>query len=297
MDIRQLRYFVAIAEEQNFLRASARLRISQPPLSQQIKKLEAEIGGDVFVRSSRGVTLTPVGEALLTDARNIISAAEEAKDRAQRIATGHAGKLRVGFVASASFGIIPHLVKGMKDRFGSVDFELFDGSTTEQTDRIKNNLIDVGIVRPPVNDAGVVITPILREPFQLVVHDKHPLAQRRKVKLETIKPYPIVTFPRHSAPAYYDILIYECKRAGFSPNLGFEIEQIKATLDIVASGLAISIQPASVAQVRSEGLSFIPINDIEHDAEICAISRNGDDSPLVEAARAICETYQSGELA
>jgi len=294
MDIRQLRYFVAIAEEQNFLRASERLRISQPPLSQQIKKLEDEIGGDVFVRNSRGVTLTPVGETLLEDARNIIKATTEARDRAQRVATGHAGKLRVGFVASASFGIIPHLVKTIKDEFGSIDFELVDSSTTEQSEKLRNNMIDIGIVRSPINDAGLDLTSILTEPFQLVVIQEHALANRRKVKLSEIEPFPVVTFPRRSAPAYFDILIYECKKAGFSPRLEYEIEQIKSALDIVASGLAISIQPQSVSQIRTLGLSYIPIADFEHKTEVCAITRANDQNPLVDAARKICSTYSRG---
>src|SRR5881275_1522994 len=164
MELRHLRYFVAVAEELHFRRAAERLHMSQPPLSQQIRRLEDEVGATLFVRNQRRVELTAAGQAYLARARDILAAVEDAAREARRVQRGEVGRLDVGFVGSAMYSVVPELLRAFRERFPDVGLRLRELGTAEQLRRLEDGRLDVGFLRPPGGRPGLSIETVLREP-------------------------------------------------------------------------------------------------------------------------------------
>ena len=220
MELRHLKYFVAVAEELHFSRAAERVGIAQPPFSQQIKGLEEEVGAPLLLRTKRRVELTAAGRAFLTEARKVLAQAGHALDMARRAARGEVGQLVVGFVSSAVYGKFASVFGLMRARHPDVALVLQDLTSEEQVEAMKAHRLDVGLVRPPVLMAEAFTLRVIgREPLVAALPETHPLAKRKRLELAALAGEPFLLVPRHLGPGFYDQIIGLCARAGFTPKL------------------------------------------------------------------------------
>jgi DNA-binding transcriptional LysR family regulator len=283
VELRQLRYFVAVAEELHFRRAAARLHISQPPLSQQIARLEQELGARLLNRTRRRVELTPAGEAFLRDARAMLAELEVAVATAQRIDSGQAGRLRVSFVGSALLSVLPGIVQRFRAARPEVEIELRERSTVEQLRAVSSGVADVGLVRPPVEvEEDLRTRAVMRERTVAAIPSGHALAALRRVPLRRLAAEPLVLFPRRQAPGFHDLLIGRLAASGTSPHVVQYAPEMLTIIGLVAAGVGVSPVPASVSRLAVEGVAYRPLSGAP-DTELLAVTRAREPSPLVEA--------------
>ncbi len=268
MELRQIRYFAAVADERSFTRAARRLGVSQPPLSFQIRKLEDELGTRLFDRSSQKVELTASGIAFQTGARRVLDEVQKCREAARDAASGLVGTLHVGFIASASYALVPDLVRRVAKAMPKVGIRLYDTTNERQLEMLRRGELDAGFVRLPVAEPDIACETVLREPYCAVVPSDSSLAKRRTIRLAELRERAFIVSPRRVAPAYFDLFIRACNRAGFSPRIAHELEKVQTILDIVAADLGIGFLPESVRHIRSQGLAFIRISDLKERAEI-----------------------------
>jgi DNA-binding transcriptional LysR family regulator len=283
LELRQLRYFVAVAEELHFRRAAARLHVSQPPLSQQIARLEEELGVQLLTRTRRRVELTAAGEAFLRDARVMLAELDVAVATARRIDIGQAGLLRVNFVGSALLSIVPGIVQRFRRGRPEVEIELRERSTVDQLRALSAGVIDVGLVRPPVEtEDDLRAEVVLRERTVAAVPVGHPLAQLRRIPLRRLAAEPLVLFPRQQAPGFHDLLIGRLAATGTSPQVVQYAPEMLTIIGLVAAGIGVSPVPASLAHLALDGVTYRPLSGAP-DTELVAVARAGELSPLVDA--------------
>lgn len=283
MEIRQLRYFVAVAEELHFRRAAARLHISQPPLSQQIRRLEEEMGCELLSRTRRRVELTAAGQAFLLDARALLHELDGAVATAQRIDAGQTGRLRINFVGSALLSIVPGIVQRFRAARPGIELELRERSTVEQLRAVSAGVVDVGLVRPPIEEEPDLRSEIvLRERTLAALPADHPLAGLRRIPLKRLTAAPFVLFPRSQAPGYHDLLIGSISAHGAPPRVVQYAPEMLTIIGLVATGIGLTLVPESVAHLALEGVTYRPLAGAPR-AELAAITRAGDGSPLVRA--------------
>jgi DNA-binding transcriptional LysR family regulator len=258
IELRHLRYFVAVAEELNFTRAAARLHMAQPPLSQQIRQLEDALGVRLFERTKHEVRITEAGEAVLSEARRTLAQADRVGIAARRISEGVSGSLRVGFPGSFPHTTLPAILRAFRARFPGVQLSLQERSTEEQLAALGAGTIDAGFVRLPVEraPASLAVKAILREPLILALPKRHPLGKRAKVAVRTLAAEPFILFPRHAAPGLYDQIEGICRRAGFRPSVAQEASQIQTIISLVSAGLGVAIVPRSMQTLHREHVVY-----------------------------------------
>jgi DNA-binding transcriptional LysR family regulator len=259
VELRHLRYFVAVAEELHFGRAAARLEIAQPPLSQQIRSLEGELGVSLFTRTTRRVELTSVGRSFLAEARRVLAQADRAVLTAKRAGRGEIGHLAIGFVPSADLDLLPRVLTLWRSRFPHVDVELHALLPGEQVDALRQGRIQAGFVRLPIDEAGLIVEPIQREPLVAALPEHHTLARRARVRVSDLKNDSLILFPRRIAPGYHDLLVAACQRAGFTPVVSHETESIQTNIGLIAAGLGVSLLPQSIRNLRRKGVVYRPL--------------------------------------
>jgi DNA-binding transcriptional LysR family regulator len=282
MELRHLRYFVTVAEELHFGRAAERLGIAQPPLSQQIKALEQDIGVLLLSRTKRRVELTAAGTVFLTEARKLLVQADLAARAAQRAARGETGQLEVGFVSGAVYGKVPSIFRIMRTRFPDVSLVLQELTTEEQVEAIKGYRLDVGLVRPPVIAVEpLMIHVIWREPLVVVLPARHRLAGRRKIPMEALAEEPFLQIPRHLAPGFYDQFIHLCAIGGFSPKIVQEARTTQTIVSLVAVGMGVSIVPASLQSLQRAGVVYRLLEPPVPTTDLAAIWRPDDKNPAL----------------
>jgi DNA-binding transcriptional LysR family regulator len=264
MELRHLRYFVAVAEEKHFTRAAARLGIGQPPLSQQIQQLERELGAPLFKRLSRGIELTEVGEVLLADARATLASAARAIDNARRAARGELGALQVGFTVSTSFHpFVAKVILKFREAHPAVTLTLREGNSIALLQAVRDNQLDLAVVRPTAKQFDALESEALFEEQMLIVlPSNHRFSRRRRLALTDIAQEDFVLYARQTGPGVFDAIVAACQQAGFSPNVTQEAPQMASTIHLVAAGLGISIVPAAMRALRAEGVCYIPIEGI-----------------------------------
>jgi len=261
MELRHLKYFVAVATELHFTRAAERLGIGQPPLSQQIRQLEQEIGAQLFVRDRRGVALTEAGQAFLIEARSVLEGAERAKESARRIASGELGALSMGFTVSASIHpFVPRLIRTFRGRYPGVDVSLVENSTLELMQRVHKGSVDLAFVRAPTADMpGVRVETLLSEPMLAVVPATHELARRKAIDLRELAAEMFIFYPRKVGVGLYNAVVQACESAGFTPAEGIEVPQLTSVVTFVAAGMGVSVIPATMSQLQAEGVRYLPL--------------------------------------
>jgi DNA-binding transcriptional LysR family regulator len=261
MEMRHLRYFVAVAEELHFSRAADRLHIAQPPLSQAIRQLEDELGVRLFARTKRRVQLTDAGRILVEEARRTLAQADRVISTARRTADGSAGFLRVGFSSSAPYTILPSILRSFRAQFHDVKLNLFERSTEEQIELLASGAIDVAFVRRPLENAPefTIVKTIWREPLMLALPNNHPLRRERSVNARALAHEAFILFPRHAAPGLYDQITSICSGAGFAPQVAQEATQMQTIVSLVSAGLGVAIVPASIRNLHRERVVYRPI--------------------------------------
>ncbi|PSB62755.1 LysR family transcriptional regulator [Chroococcidiopsis cubana CCALA 043] len=256
MELRQLQYFLAVAEELNFGRAAARLGIAQPPLSRQIRQLEQELGVELFRRTKRRVELTEAGIAFVEEVRQILAQVEQGVLVAQRASRGEIGRLVVGFEGSSTYDVIPMSLKVYRERFPEVDLAVYAMTTEEQIQALLEGRIGIGFVVSPINDKRLAIETILRESLILAIPENHPLATRTSVRARELESEPFITFQRDRGCGLYDQVIAVCQRANFSPRIIQEADEMQVILGFVAAGLGVTLLSASVVQFQRPGVVY-----------------------------------------
>ncbi|MDQ5986832.1 MAG: Hca operon transcriptional activator HcaR [Syntrophus sp. SKADARSKE-3] len=258
MELRHLTYFIAVAEELHFSRAAKRLNISQPPLSQQIRQLEEEIGVRLFNRTKRRVEITPAGLVFLAESRRIISMSEEAVRRTIRADKGEIGHLAVGFIGSANYSVLPQVIREFRRRFQDVELSLTEMNTSQQLEAFHDGRIQVGFLRPPqgIEDKGVSVEPVFREPLVAVMPRNHPLQGENALSLRLLSKESFIMIPRQRGPGFFDYIIALCQHEGFSPYIVLEASQFHTIIGLVAAEIGIAIMPASMQRSGFEGVGF-----------------------------------------
>ena len=256
MDLRQLRYFIALAETGNFHRAAERLNMAQPPLSVAIRKLEEELGAPLFVRESRGVRLTDAGRAALPTARAAIEQAALVRDVVRQGAIGESGSISVGFVGSAISAALPRIIPAFRDRYPRVDLRLEEMTSVSIAEALGARNLDVGLVRLPlVRPGNLDVAVIERDELVAALLGHHPLARRRALRFADLADEPRVLHGPVSV--LRSVVMMACQRAGFAPRIAQEATQVQTILSLVQSGLGIALVPAGMARITPEGVRLL----------------------------------------
>jgi DNA-binding transcriptional LysR family regulator len=287
VELRHLRSFLAVAEELHFRRAAARLHISQPPLSQQIRRLEDELGARLFRRTKRRVELTPAGQAFLTEARQTLAQAERAVRAAQRAERGELGELVVGYVTSATYGPLPDVIRMFRKRFPDVDLRLQNLRSMQQRQALIDRRIDVGFVRPQVADPRLNYEAIWLESVVVAVPGNHPLARRTIVNVSELATEPFLVGEPGVAASFYDQVFTLCRRAGFTPRIAQLVPDVQAAIALVAAGLGISPVPAAIQVFKRKGVVYRPLRPHTLSIEMGLAWRRDDNSALVQQFRRV----------
>ncbi|QEZ47618.1 LysR family transcriptional regulator [Cupriavidus oxalaticus] len=296
MDLRQLRYFVTVAEELHFGRAAQRLSMTQPPLSQQIQALEEEIGVPLFVRTRRSVALTPAGAQWLPEVRRVLADAAALPGLAQRLARGELGSLSLAFVSTADYGILPDLLRRFRARHPAVQLQLREATSDVQLEALLEGAIDAGLViRPqlPAMPHGLAYLPLVSEPLVLAVPDgwrpAGGLAQDGKVSLREAASDPLIIFPRRSAPAFYDIITGYYAREGLVPAIAQEAIQMQTIVSLVSAGMGVALVPASLCNLRRTGVSYLALRESGPQIETGLAWRDGGSAGVAPVLRSFIE--------
>ena len=274
MELRHLRYFLAVARERHVTRAARSLGIAQPPLSQQIRQLEKEIGAPLFVRGSRGVALSAAGRAFLPHAEAAVREAERATVAAQRVNRGEAGTLRVGFTSAASLNpLVPETINNFRTLFPGVELSLAVHATALLLAQLSSDVLDVALVRPTAAEReSLRLVDLPDERLWLALPATHPLASRKRIRLAELRADPFVMYPRVNGSVLYDTIIATCQKAGFSPRVVQEAPQMASMVSLVAAGTGVTMVPESVCQLRPHGVSYIRMLGQSPVATLCLVA-------------------------
>ncbi|WP_034455807.1 LysR family transcriptional regulator [Buttiauxella noackiae] len=269
IELRHLRYFIAVAEELHFGRAAARLRISQPPLSQQIQILEQQIGARLLARTNRSVNLTAAGSQFLQDARQILNQVDIAAGRAARLHQGETGELRIGFTSSAPFiKTVSDSLSTFRRSYPYVHLQMREINTREQIAPLNDGELELGLMRNTRLPDTLAWSLVLREPLLAMVHRDHPLAQCSKVSLQQLAHEPFVFFDPLVGTGLYEDILGLLQRHGISPYITQEVGEAMTIIGLVSAGLGVSILPASFKRVRLSEVVWLPIDEPEAQSEM-----------------------------
>jgi DNA-binding transcriptional LysR family regulator len=297
MELRHLRYFVAVGEEQHYGRAASRLRVAQPALSRQIQDLEAEVGFKLFERLPRGVKLTAAGKQFLQDARRILQEVNEAAGRAGRVARGLSGTLRVGFAENASWrGVVPDSFRRFREQQPDAELQLQPAASLEQLEAIRSGRLDAGFVNfMPKSDLELDQLPVAIHHVELAAPKRHALTKLKKLRLRDLTDVPFVWFPRWANPAFYDRLMHECYRGGLkSPRIVQEGLNEATILSLVSSGLGVGWVVGTARWRSPESVVILPVVDLTMPLPLALAWRRNNTSTLL--ANFIAEVQRLPEV-
>jgi DNA-binding transcriptional LysR family regulator len=294
MELRHLRYFVAVAEELHFGHAAQRLHIAQPPLSQQIRRFEAELGVELLRRNRRRVQLTDAGRLLLERARPLLAEVERTEELLRRASVGEVGQLRIGFIGTASYVILPAILRAFHERYPEAELKLEEMTTGPQVAALRAGHLDVGLVRPPVRDPSLRLTPLVKEELLAALPDVHPLARRKTIPVQALAPEPFILFVREHGTGLYDDIIAVCREAGFSPKIVQETNDTQTIVSLVSAGFGVALLPASIANFPHPRVVYKRLRGPNASLEIALAEPLHTHSPLAGHFRAIAQSAADG---
>ena len=278
----QLHAFVVLAEELHFGHAAARLGIAQPPLSQQIRRLEEKVGHALFTRAPGRVALTGAGCELLPAGRRALTDLANGLAAARAVGSGSAGRLRIGFAASLALTILPGLLRTFRHQFPGVHLDIHEMTTAPQIAALHDKTIDIGLLRePPTDEAELSFRTVLSEPFVAVLPSTHPLAAQRTVRVARLAGSPFVLLPRSVGPSLHDQIIGLCSAAGFTPRVVQHAVEWQTVCALVETGLGVSLAPASIRRIRLKGVAFRRTEPDTARTRVAIAWREDDRNPLV----------------
>ena len=298
MELRHLTYFVAVAEELSFTRAAERLGIAQSPVSEQIKKLERELGVELFERTTRSVRLTDVGRTFYADAAALLDDSKRAAENARLAGGGKLGRLALAFTGSATYELMPLLVSAYTQRYPNVALEVrSEMLTPAQVEGLIDGSISVGLLRPPVSAEGLVIEVLRHEPLVALLPVSHSLASRVTVHLADLRDEPFISYPSRPPSSVYQAVTAACQQAGFSPKVRQEVPETSSLVALVAAGLGVALAPASVRHLRINGVTHRPLAESSNATiALAAAYKAGAVPPVVrgylETARAVLRSQK-----
>jgi DNA-binding transcriptional LysR family regulator len=284
MELRHLRYFLAVGEEQHYGRGANRLRIAQPALSRQIQDLERELGFKLFDRLPRGVKLSAAGKLFLQDARRILNEVNEAAARASRVARGLSGTLRVGFTENSSWrGVVPDSIRRFRERQPDAELQLQPAASMEQLEAIRSGRLDGGFVNfMPKSDPDLDQLLVALQHVDLAVPKRHPLTKLKRLRLRDLVDVPFVWFPRWASPAFYDRMMRECYRGGLkSPRIVQEGLNEATILSLVSTGLGVGWVLGTARWRSPENVAILPVTDLDLPLQLAFASRRDNAAPLL----------------
>jgi DNA-binding transcriptional LysR family regulator len=282
VELRHLRYFVAVGEEEHFGRAAERLRVAQPALSRQVQDLEREIGFTLFDRLSRGVKLSSAGKLFLEDARRILQQVTEATERAQRVARGQSGTLRVGFTENASWrGVVPDSLRLFRERYRDVELQLDPLPSLEQIEAVRSGRLDAGFIyNPPRPDRELDQLQVGVHRLALAAPRSHPLSKVKKLRLRDIADASFIWFPRRESPVFYDRLMYECVRGGLkSPRIVQEASNEATIMTLVSQGMGVGFVIETARWRCPDAVAILEVTDLKLPFPLALVWRRDNLSP------------------
>lgn len=285
IELRHMRYFLAVAEELNFGRAAEKLGIAQPNLSQQIKALEDIVGAVLFDRTQRSVRLTTAGEYFMAEARETLAHAQTAMTMARRAGRGEIGKVAVGYVGSATYtGVLVSIMSAFRSDYPDVEIELFEMEMQDQLRHLASGMLDIGFIRPPIElPLGIGSSLILQEELVVALSDRHPLAASRKIALSGLRDETFIT-PRHAANVSFNKYTTDaCLAAGFTPRLGRQAADFVTIVSMVAIGLGVALVPQSCNCLDLPGVCYRPLAGTKILADLSLAYRRSEPSPIARS--------------
>lgn len=278
--LKRLKYFVTVARTRHFGRAARELHISQPPLSQQIRLLEKELGIDLFLRTTRRVELTEAGRVFYDGTKTLVDDLNRAIIRAQSVHRGHAGQLRIGFVSTSTFRRLPETISAFRARYPNATLELFHMTSSQQAEAFQKEQIDVGFLRTVPH--GVASRIIQREPLFAALPPNHALAKTRRLAVAALARERFVMWDRKQTSGIAQTILDLCHRHGFEPDIILEVTNPAAMLSLVAGGMGVAIVPSSALQLRQDSLVVRPLDDCKAYSDLSLAWRPDNKSRLVE---------------
>jgi DNA-binding transcriptional LysR family regulator len=285
LELRQLRYFVTVAEELHFGRAATRLHMTQPPLSQTIAALEEQLGAPLFLRSRRQVALTPAGSALLPEARRMLAQAAELPALVRRAAAGEAGRLSLAFITSADYSVLPPFLTRYRAAYPQVQIVLQEATSDLQVEELLRGRVDAGFLIPPLPDKARIdldYMKVLEEPLILAAPAGLPaLAGGGPMRLADLPPLPLIIFPRQVSPALHDAILACFRAAGVTPDIGQEAIQMQTIVSLVSAGMGLALVPQSVSHLMRPGVEYRALADPTPLVETGLSWRRDNSSPVL----------------
>lgn len=285
MELRHLRYFRAVAEELHFGRAAERLHIAQPPLSQQIRQLERELDVQLLVRSTRRVELTPAGQAYLTRAIAVLDAVDDAGQQARRIADGVEGSLTIGCVGSATYSVLPRLVRALRDELPHIEVGVRgEMLAPAQVAALLARDIDLALLRPPVDHPELLSEVLRRDRLIVALPAEHPLAQRDRLEVGDLRDQELIAHAGQGRSVMGGLVAAICAEAGFAPQIRHEVSETSTLVTLVAAGLGVAVVPAPTAELDIAGVVYRPLQPASLGVDLVAAHLTGEVSPVVRRA-------------
>ncbi|MGJ0383879.1 LysR family transcriptional regulator [Paenarthrobacter nicotinovorans] len=293
MELRQLRYFLVVADELHFGRAAERLHLTQPPLTVAIRRLETELGVQLFDRTTRRVALTPAGEAFRNRIQGAVTELDDAASDVASVAAGFSGRIRVGFVSSASYSIIPEAIRVFRERRPRVELVLSPLTSGEQIEQLLDGELDLGVLRDPGEVPGLTLELLSTEALVAVVPEAHPLASRAEIRPQDFQGEPMILFPYRLMPGFIARVLNLFDKAGVSPYVVQQTIHQETVLGLVAAGLGLSILPESVRRFQMPGVVAKPITGRPETSLFAA--RSAGPAPAVDAFLSCLTSAERGE--
>jgi LysR family transcriptional regulator, benzoate and cis,cis-muconate-responsive activator of ben and cat genes len=284
MDLKDMRYFLAVAEERNFSRAAERLHMAQPPLSRQIKALEDEMGAPLFVRTPKGVDLTEAGHTLLAEVPNLLLLAQRAKERTRRAGQGLTGQLDVGLFGSGVLDVIPRMLARFHTERPEIRIVLHNLTKAEQLQALRERRISVGFNRLVPLEPDLVVETVLREPLVVALHESHPLASRQRIRIPDMRGEPLILYPNVPMPGLAQEVTEAFRQERTALKVEQEVEDVLTAVALVASGFGMAVTTRSASSLRLPGVVFRPLSSsFMSDLELSCLYRRADPSPVLAA--------------
>ena len=282
MELRHLRYFLTVAEELNFSRAAEKLHMAQPPLSQQIRNLETELGVQLFQRTKRRVELTEAGMVFLEEVRKLFAQVDQAVRSAQRASRGEVGRLVIGFNSSATYSVLPNLLRQFRERFPDVELVLHELTTSQQLEKLECNQIDLGLLYLPINKSNLRVMPVWQESLLVALPETHVLANRPLVSIQELIDEPfILPSPQLGAGLYVQIMDF-FRQFSFHPKVFQSATLLQTAVSLVVGELGVALVPASLQNWQRTGVVYKTLAEPTPEVKIAIVWRQDDSSEVLQ---------------
>ena len=282
MDLRQIRYFLVLANELSFTRAAGRLHISQPPLTRQIQQLEADMDVILFERTTRGVALTQAGTVFLEEARKIIALTDQATHKTRLAHHGKMGRLDIGIFGSATLNVIPTLLIELRKTHPDIIISLQNTTKTQQVEAVREKRLDIGFNRvfPEVGD--LTVETVFIENLYVAMNKDHPLARRRVLVVSDLQNQPLILFPNNVRPTFADNVVTLCRNQGFLPTVAHEVEDVMTCIALVSSGLGLAVVPESAVNLQLPGVRYHLLRSADAKVDLSCVYHPANSSPALQ---------------